>query len=164
MYFKILFFISVLLTSYEVNAQSIKNDIFIGNNWFSDNVNDRFYKSDTIEIVQIQKFNSYNDSINERNIIFQYLGYNDITIVRFVKSGKMSIFNLHVESWTNSWRDGKWRWKFDEEQQILQLSFNKKLDTTFKIVSFETDSTTWNMIKESKLTIFKIRLVRIKNN
>jgi hypothetical protein len=164
MHFKLLIYITVIFTSFEVTAQSIKDDIFIGNKWFSDNINDRFYKSDTIEIVRIQKFNSYNDSINERNIIFQYLGYKDITEVQFNKSGKMSILNLHVESWTNSWREGKWRWKFDEKSQILQLFFNKKLETTFKIISFKTDSTTWNMIKESKLTIFKIRLVRINNN
>jgi hypothetical protein len=164
-----LLFIIFAFSNLELSAQLVTESDFKGTNWFSVNQNNHFYDADTISIIRIEKFNSYIDSINEQNIKLKYVGYKDLTYLNFIKSGRLYITNLHVNSWTDSWREGKWRWKFSDPDQKLTLYFNKKIDSKFKVLSQDNDTTTWKFEDNGNKTDYKlnlliIRLIRIQNN
>jgi hypothetical protein len=161
----IITYILVLFFGIKLQSQSLENSDFKATNWFSINQNNLFYTADTIYLIRIPRFNSYRDSINEQNIILQYNSFKDHTELQFLKLGRLIVEDLHVESWTDSKRVGKWRWKFDEGDQILTLLFNKNIDSAFKVLKSSSDTMIQNYEDtktKSKITMMILQLVRMK--
>jgi hypothetical protein len=160
--------ISIIIIS-KASAQTILKSQINGTNWFSVNENEGFYNSDTIKLIRITKFNSYLDSINETNIKLQYVGYKNITDLSFKTHKQLSVINLYAISWTNSIRVGKWQWSFNDADQKLVLFFNRKIDSSFRVISFSHDTITWTFEDKTNPSVFKLnliilQLVRLKNN
>jgi hypothetical protein len=161
----IVIYILVLFFGVKLQSQGLENSDFKVTNWFSINQDNLFYTADTIYLIRIPSFNSYRDSVNELNIILQYNSFKDHTELKFLKSGRLFVEDLNVESWTDTKRVGKWRWKFDEGDQILTLFFNKNIDSTFKILKSSSDTIIQNYEDtktKSKITMMILQLVRIK--
>jgi hypothetical protein len=165
-----LLYLILLISNCALTAQTVTKSDLKGTKWFSENENQKFYNNDTICLIKIVKFNSYNDSINELNIKLQYIGHKDITNLELFKSGRLKVNNLYVNSWSESTRVGKWKWKFEEINQQLIFYFHRRIDATFKVVSTKTDTTIWEFVNDndnktqSKLNLILLQLVRIKKN
>ena len=87
--------------------------------------------------------------------------------MNFKSSGILTVENLNVENWDVSKIIGKWKWKFDSKNQILNLYYNRKLRHSFRIDSKKNDSLIWkseydNKKSESKVDLLILRLIRIK--
>jgi hypothetical protein len=161
----IITYIFVLIFGTKLQSQSLENSDFKATNWFSINQNNLFYTADTIYLIRIPSFNSYRDSINELNIILQYNSFKDHTELQFLKSGRLLVEDLHVKSWAVTKRVGKWRWKFDADDQILTLSFNKNIDSNFKVLKSSSDTIIQNYEDtktKSKISMMILQLIRIK--
>lgn len=148
---------------FELNAQSIKKSDLKKTKWFANNEN--FYKSDTISLIQILKFNSENVKTNETYLKLQQNNNENITELNFKSSGNLTVEDLHVKDWTVSKIVGKWKWKFDSKNQILNLHFNRKLRHSFRIDSQKKDSLICksenNNKNESIVNLLILKLIRI---
>lgn len=87
--------------------------------------------------------------------------------MNFKSSGILSVENLNVENWDVSKIIGKWKWKFDSKNQILNLYYNRRIRHSFRIDSKKNDSLIWkseydNKKSESKVDLLILRLIRIK--
>lgn len=159
--------IIIILLSVGLSAQSLTRSDFKKTDWFADNENQNFYQSDTITLTRILKFNSENDKLNETYIKLQQNGNGDITELTFKSSGKLVVEDLNVENWTNSKLVGKWKWRFDSKNQVLNLYLDRKLHSSFRIESKENDSIIWKFEHndrrtESKLDLLVLNLIRLK--
>lgn len=155
------------ICAFGLKAQSLKNSDFKKTEWFADNENQNFYTSDTISLTQILQFNSENEKLNATYIKLQQNNNGNITELNFKSSGILTVENLNVENWDVSKIIGKWKWKFDSKNQILNLYYNRKLRHSFRIDSKKNDSLIWkseydNKKSESKVDLLILRLTRIK--
>jgi len=155
----------------KISIQEFESEIrkihFKRTNWFANNENQNFYKSDSISLFRILNLNTENEKLNETYIKLQYIGDKDMTQLNFKRNGKLEVEDLNVENWTNSKLVGKWKWEFDSNTQIINLFFKRKLHSSFKIVSRERDNTVWKFEHrkkqtESKIDLLILELVRIK--
>ena len=159
--------ILILTFTIGLKAQDLTKSDFKKTEWFADNENRNFYESDTITLTKILKFNNGNDKLNETYIKLQQNENGDITELNFKKSGKLIVEDLNVENWTNSKLVGKWKWKLDTKNQIINLYFKRKLHSAFRIESKMKDSIIWkfehnNKRTESKLNLLVLNLIRLK--
>ena len=154
--------ILILAFTFSLQAQDLTKSDFKKTDWFANNENQNFYESDTVTLIRILKFNNENDKLNETYIKLQRNENRDITELNFRSGGKLIVEDLNVENWTNSKLDGKWKWKFDSKNQILNLFFNQKLHSSFRIESKEKDSIVWKFEHEKKRTESKLDLSVLK--
>jgi hypothetical protein len=156
-----------LICAFGLKAQSLKNSDFKKTEWFADNKNQNFYTSDTISLTQLLQLNSENKKLNETYIKLQQNNNRDITELNFKSNGILTVENFNVENWDVSKIIGKWKWKFNSKNQILNLYFNNKMRHSFRIDSKKNDSLIWkseqdNKKSESKVDLLILKLIRIK--
>lgn len=87
--------------------------------------------------------------------------------MNFKSNGILTVENFNVENWDVSKIIGKWKWKFNSKNQILNLYYNKKMRHSFRIDSKKNDSLIWkseqdNKKSESKVDLLILKLIRIK--
>jgi len=122
------------------NSQQINKKDFNDTDWFVNNENDNFYKSDTITMVKIIKYNTYQDELNSLYIKLKYNNHKDLTQITLKKNGLAEIVNLHVQSWTDSRFNFKWEWKFSPKKNDFSLYNKHELYSKFRIFSIEKDT------------------------
>ena len=159
--------ILILTFTTGMESQNLTKSDFKKTEWFANNENRNFYESDTITLIRILTFNNENDKLNETYIKLQQNENRDITELNFKNSGKLIVEDLNVENWVNSKLVGKWKYKFDSKNQVLNLYFNRKLNSSFRIESKKNDSIIWkfehnNKRTESKLNLLILNLIRLK--
>jgi hypothetical protein len=74
------------------------------------------------------------------NIKLKYNNYKDITQITLKRNGSVEIVNLHVQSWTDSWFNCKWEWKYNPKGNYFSFYKSKELYSRFKIFSIDKDS------------------------
>lgn len=123
-----------------LSAQKIENINLINTKWFVNNKNENFYKSDTISLIRIEKFNTYKDKINSQYIMIDYNNGNDISLINLKKKGEVDIVNVFVESWSESRFTDKWTWKYDKHKNEMSFYLKRKLHSVFETYSINRDS------------------------
>ncbi|WP_157805282.1 hypothetical protein [Confluentibacter citreus] len=159
--------IIILTFTIGMKAQDLTKSDFKKTEWFADNENRNFYESDKITLTRILKFNNENEKLNKTYIKLQQNQNGNITELNFKNSGELFVEDLNVENWSNSKLIGKWKWKFDSRNQVLNLYFKRKLYSAFRIESKKKDSIIWkfehnNKATESKLNLLVLNLIRLK--
>lgn len=99
-----------------------------------------FYKADTISLVRILELPREDEDLNKTFVRLQKNKQKDITEPKFKGSGRLELENLNVENWTVTEFESKWKWKFDPDNQILNIYIGKNLFYSFKVVSREMDN------------------------
>ena len=84
----------------------------------------------------------------------------DYTNLEFKRNGKLKITDTNIENWTETVHLGKWKWQFDNEKGILSFYLDKKLYSSFIVVSHERDSMIWNT--DDKVQFYVLKLKRMK--
>ncbi|PKQ64177.1 hypothetical protein BZG02_04955 [Labilibaculum filiforme] len=91
----IIIFLVFILTEY-VSGQKHYNIDLKDTNWFVNNKNESFYKSDTISFIRIEKYNTYRDEINSQYIKIDYNAGNDISLIELQKNQIDSLMNFTI--------------------------------------------------------------------
>lgn len=150
-----------------VSAQKSYNIDLKDTNWFVNNKNESFYKSDTISFIRIEKYDTYQDEINSKYIKIDYNEGNDTSLIELQKNGEANIVDLSVERWTNSRFNDKWTWNHEREKNEVSFYLKGELYLKFEIYSIGRDT----IISEygysgdgtkSKLNLIKLELKRKK--
>ena len=155
-----------LLTDY-LSAQGISKKELNNTKWYVNNENESFYKSDTISLMRIEKFNTYQDEINSDLIMLNYNDQKDVSVIDLNAKGKAEIVNIFVDSWTESKFNDKWTWNFDKRKNEIEFYLKKKLYSKFEIYSIANDSITSEYGysgdgTKSKLNLIILNMKRIK--
>jgi hypothetical protein len=146
--------IFILLSIGFVQAQKMRKVDFIQKDWCTNNLDNKFYKSDTVKLYYITDSLNQTQKLNKQYRELDFNNTNDITQLKFDKNKNLEVIDVHVESWTNSHRIGKWKWKYNEKHQILQFRFENKLFFKFKIENISYDQLEWkyNDLKNQPIT------------
>lgn len=149
----------VALKDFENEIKSLK---FKKTEWFTNNENINFFKADSITIYKI--LNKKDDFVKLANnrIKIEQNENKDYTNLEFKRNGKLKITDTNIENWTETIHLGKWKWQFDNEKGILSFYLDKKLYSSFTVVSHERDSMIWNI--DDKVQFYVLKLKRMKNN
>ncbi len=137
----------------EGNSQSMSKSDFINTKWFSNNEEGHFYKSDTIQLIQILRLDTEAEISNE---IYHKIKYNknkNISEMQFKNNGKLNLEDFEIETWYVSKLVGKW--SFNKKNQTLSLYFKRKLKLAFKVISNGPDKI------DSRIDLLVLTLVRI---
>lgn len=118
-----------------VSSQKSYNIDLKDTNWFVNNKNENFYKSDTISFIRIEKYDTYQDEINSKYIKIDYNEGNDTSLIELQKNEEANIVDLSVERWTNSRFNDKWTWNHEREKN--EVSFYLKGELYLKFIQLE---------------------------
>jgi hypothetical protein len=123
-----------------LSAQGISEKELNNTEWYVNNENENFYNSDTISLIRIEKYNTYQDEINSYLIMQDYNNQKDYSVIKLNEKGEADIVNKYVESWTESRFNDKWTWKFDKKEKEISFYLKKQLYSKFEIYSINNDS------------------------
>lgn len=157
---KILLFI-LLIFSISCLAQNYSKKDFINTDWFSDNINDSFFKSDTIKLLKrtIVANNWQNKEYDEFELdVFNHGYYVEIGFRRF---NKMK-FNLREVNYRTMMYIEDWKWYYNKQENKFSVynNHNEHLFDFTPISEKETEiKSKFNnqKIKTTELTILKIK-------
>jgi hypothetical protein len=149
------------------NSQNLTKSDFYNTEWFANNDENNFYKSDTVSLIRITNFNTQNDKWNEVYIKLDYNNQQDIIDLDFNKNGVLKTKVLDVSTWNDVFIKSRKHWRFDEKGQYLKLYSARKLYAKFRIINKLSDSIQRNYESfekkiESNLNIVILRLKRIE--
>ena len=155
----------IFLVSIGLSAQSLTKSDFKKTEWFANNEQSNFYKADTISLLRILESPREDEDLNKTFVRLQINKQKDIKELKFKGSGRLKLENLNVENWTVTEFESKCKWKFDPDNQILNIYIGKDLFYSFKVVSREIDKIILdenNKGKEISLDLVTLTLVRQK--
>ena len=143
-------------------VKEIKSINFKKTEWFTNNNDKNFFKSDSITLYKILNKKDEFVKLNNGLIKTEQNKNKDFTTLEFKRNRKLKIIDTNIENWTETEHLGKWKWKFNNEKNELSFYLNKKLYSTFNIVSQERDYINWN--DNDKVQFYVLKLEKVKNN
>lgn len=147
----------VSLNDFERELKSLK---FKKTEWFTNNENINFFKADSITLYKILNGKDDFVKLSNNRIKIEQNENKDYTNLEFKGNGKLKITDTNIENWTETVHLGKWKWKFDNEKSLLNFYLDKKLYSSFLVVSHERDSMIWNT--DSKVHFYVRKLERLR--
>ena len=109
-------------------------------------------------MVKLTKRQSkYNMNIAE-NLADHYK--TDFVLINFVSKKKALISNVSINSWLISRRKGSYTWKFNEEDQVLRLYYNKQPLLVAKVATVGSISIPSNIAGDAPFTVEELIMIR----
>ena len=144
--------------------REIKNLTFKKTKWFANNDKRAFYKSDSITLYKILNKKNKEIILNINLILSEKNNGKDFTELTFKRNKKLILKDTDIENWTETEHLGKWNWKYDNAKLKLDLFFNKKINSSFKIYRIERDYLIWKKDndKTTKVHFLVLKLKRMK--
>jgi hypothetical protein len=144
--------------------REIKNLNFKKTKWFANNNKRAFYKSDSITLYKILNKKNKEIILNRNLILSEKNNGKDFIELTFKGNKKLILKGTNIENWTETEHLGKWNWEYDNEKLKLDLFFNKKINSSFKIYSIERDYLIWEKDKDktTKVHFLVLKLKRIE--
>jgi hypothetical protein len=144
--------------------REIKNLNFKKTKWFANNNKRAFYKSDSITLYKILNRKNKEIILNRNLILSEKNNGKDFIELTFKGNKKLILKGTNIENWTETEHLGKWNWEYDNEKLKLDLFFNKKINSSFKIYSIERDYLIWEKDKDktTKVHFLVLKLKRIE--
>jgi len=156
----ILIIFNVLLTSYVKSQIFSKND-FTNTEWFTNNYDSLFFKSDTVTLIKYSNLNSNNLGFNEHSESEQkFLNHGYYIHLQFCKNGQMNFWVISYEKCSKS-IIGERTWSFNKKNNALEIKRNKIIEFELTPLSkneIELESQyakEKNAIKTIKITLVK---------
>ncbi len=160
---KITIVIFSLLITHVTYAQVISKKDIVNTEWFSENIDSLFFKSDTVKFIKYSYivsdylgFNIYAES--ER----RYYGHGYYVKFKFSRFGKLHLWDIAYHCSTRS-QIGLRKWKFNNTDNTLSVYKNKDLEFSFMPISIKEievptgDARTPEVLKTLELTMIKIK-------
>jgi hypothetical protein len=129
----IILFLSLIIGQLVISQNLSKKD-FINFEWYSNNNDSLFFKSDTIRLI---KYNNINKQISgkEFTLYYESESFDDSESVKFQfkRNGKLLVWvrNYHISSVPII---GERKWKINKEKTLLIIYKNKIKEWSFKLV------------------------------
>lgn len=142
--------------------REIKSINFKKTEWFTNNDDKNFFTSDSITLYKILNKKDGFVKLNNGLIKTEQNENKDFTNLEFKRSGKLKLTDTNIENWTETEHLGKWKWTFNNEKNELSFYLNKKLYSTFNVVSQKRDYINWN--ENDKVQFYVLKLEKVKNN
>lgn len=144
--------------------REIKNLNFKKTEWFANNNKRAFYKSDSITLYKILNKKNKEIILNRNLILSEKNNGKNFIELTFKGNKKLILKGTNIENWTETEHLGKWNWEYDNEKLKLDLFFNKKINSSFKIYSIERDYLIWEKDKDktTKVHFLVLKLKRIE--
>jgi len=147
----------VALKDFEKEIKSIN---FKKTDWFTNNNDKNFFKSDSITLYKILNKKDEFVKLSSGLIKTEQNENKDFTDLEFRRNGKLKMTDTSIENWTETEHLGKWKWKFDNDKNVLSFYLDKKLFSSFVVVSQERDYLTWNT--DDKVQFYVLKLKRVE--
>jgi len=141
-------------------VKEIKSINFKKTEWFTNNNDKNFFKSDSITLYKILNKKDEFVKLNNGLIKTEQNKNKDFTNLEFKRNRKLKMTDTSIENWTETEHLGKWKWKFDNDKNILSLYLDKKIYSSFIVVSQERDYLIWNT--DDKVQFYVLKLKRMK--
>jgi hypothetical protein len=137
--------------------KEIKTINFKKTEWFTNNHNTNFHKSDSITLYKI--LNKKDDFVKLNNglIKTEQNENKNFTDLEFKRNGKLKMTDTRIEHWTEAQHLGKWKWKFNNDKNILSFYLDKKLYSSFVVFSQERDYLIWNNDEYVQFYVLKLK-------
>ena len=144
--------------------REIKNLNFKKTEWFANNNKRAFYKSDSITLYKILNKKNKEIILNRNLILSEKNKGKDFIELTFKGNKKLILKDTNIGNWTETEHLGKWNWEYDNKKLKLDLFFNKKINSSFKIYSIERDYLIWEKDKDktTKVHFLVLKLKRIE--
>jgi len=162
------FILLILLLSFNLNAQNVSKEELINTEWLADNSNQNFYKSDTIYLRKMLKYECDDKKLSRGHIISSFNQKKDVEVLNFYKRNKISFSDISM-NWCSHLRSlENWEWKFDEQTQSLYFVSDENSKLSYRILQKVDEKISWqSVVDKGKLTNFKaefltLKLIRIK--
>jgi len=158
----------IFIKCLNLTAQVIQKSDLEKFNWFADNHDKRFYKSDTISLIAISDPpQSYISELNRKYRELEYNDTNNITKIKFKKKNNLDVYDLDAKTWTTTRIVGTWKWKFDLQKQLISFYLKEKFHSSFIVKEKSTKTLVWkydfyNKPTEETYHLLILTLVRIK--
>jgi hypothetical protein len=130
--------IAILLTvilAFQLKAQVLTRKTFAKTEWFSDNADSLFYKSDTIRLIKytnlISKEFGYNQYSESENV---YLKNRVYVHLNFYKNGMMDFWNIKYD-WSTKSKKGERTWRINKKGNELIISRNNLIEYKLKLIT-----------------------------
>ncbi len=131
-------FICILLLSFFINvsAQSFSKKDFVKTDWFTENIDSLFFKSDTIRLIKHSNKGPEwaKDEYAESQIL--YLKHGDYLNFRFKMFGNFEYWETS-KNYINIVPIANFTWKFDKRKQSVIVFKNKVLFFELKPISIK---------------------------
>ncbi|MDI9312062.1 MAG: hypothetical protein QM535_17745 [Limnohabitans sp.] len=157
-----------LLICLNLSAQNVSKEQFVNTEWFSDNSNQKFYKSDTIYLRQLLHYECDYKNLSRAHIISYFNKNQDTEVLNFHKKDKIEISDITM-NWCSHLRTlENWKWSFDQQSQTLYFISDKNSKLSYRILDRFNEKFSWKReVEEGKITNFKtdfitLKLLRIK--
>jgi hypothetical protein len=141
-------------------VKKIKSLKFKNTEWFANNENINFFKADSITIYKILNRKEEFVKLGNNRMKIAQNENKDYTNLEFKRSGKLKITDTNIDNWTETVHLGKWKWKFNDEENLLNFYLDKKLYSSFVVVSQERDYLIWNTDDKVQFYVLKLKRVR----
>ena len=144
-----------------VNAQTLSKKELRNSEWFSDNKDSVFFKSDTIKLINYK--NKSQKQIKDLNVEsavdeYKYFGHSIFVSLYFKKNMNLA-FTEQYWHLAASYPNGLFTWNFDKKN-IIYIYKSNKLNYKLKIIGnreIEIKLNNSELIKTMELTVVKIK-------
>ncbi len=136
--------------------KEIKRINFKKTEWFTNNHNRNFHKSDSITLYKILNKKDEFIKLNSGLIKAEQNENKDFTDLEFKRNGKLKMNDTSIKNWTETEHLGKWKWMFNNDKNILSFYLDKKLYSSFVVISQERDYLIWNNDDNVQLYVLKL--------
>ena len=113
-------YIIAIIFSFSVYGQKFSKSDFVKTDWFIDNENGAFMKSDTLKFIKYSSKALDEEFIKYKEYELKYLGHGYFVELDF-KRGRRMNYRFRVDNSATGFDFKKYRWKFDKKASIISI-------------------------------------------
>ncbi len=155
--------IFTLLLTFNVKSQVFSKNDFANTEWFTNNYDSLFFKSDTVTLIKYSNLISNNLGFNEYAESEQKLLNHGYYIhLQFCKNGIMNFWVISYEKSSKS-KFGERTWSFNKKNNTLEIKRNKIIEFELRPLSkIEIELESQYAKEKNSIKTMKIVLVKHK--
>jgi hypothetical protein len=125
------------ILAFQVSSQSLSKKFFRNTEWFSNNIDSLFFKSDTIKLIKysnlVSKSNGYNIYAESEQ---EYLKHGYSVYFHFYKSENMD-FAVRTYHMSTKIKIGERTWKYIQKENALKIVHDGALEYYFTVIGIK---------------------------
>ena len=159
---KQLTYIIAFVFSISVNGQEFSKSDFVKTDWFVDNKNDAFVRSDTLKFIKYSNKALEEKYIKYKEYELKYFGHGYFVELDF-KRGRRMNYRFRVNNSATGFDFKKYRWEFDKKTSIISIYKNGGLMMKIKPIKRKKIKIESRLAKDYELLeTTEITFIRIK--
>jgi hypothetical protein len=152
-----------LILAFQVSSQTLSKKFFKNTEWFSNNIDSLFFKSDTIRLIKYSNLVSRNNGYNiyaESEQEYLKHGYSVYFQFHESKNMDLAIRTFHVSTKSKS---GERTWEYSKKENALKIFRVGVLEYCFSVIGVKEISIISNHIQiTDQISTIELTLVKHK--